>query len=160
MFDKIKKKNDEPSGAQIHTTTQEGRETNMSTGDTTPPATGSLVPQAPSPTNSRVLQTPDKPSIISEPFTFRGDIEADGTVHIEGKVMGSVTATNIHISQTGKVEGDVRCKYVSVKGHVGGTVICEELVLSSSAVIDGQVTYRYITVARGAQVLCDVHHKP
>lgn len=97
-----------------------------------------------------------KPSIISEDFTIRGDIESEGTLHVEGRIIGLVKAQTIHISGSGQIEGDVVCQNISVKGKITGTVVCSELTLASSAVVKGSVSYRSITVGRGARLECDV----
>jgi cytoskeletal protein CcmA (bactofilin family) len=97
-----------------------------------------------------------KPSIISEDFTIRGDIESEGTLHVEGRIIGLVKAHTIHISGSGQIEGDVVCQNISVKGKISGTVVCSELTLASSAIVKGSVSYRSITVGRGARLECDV----
>jgi cytoskeletal protein CcmA (bactofilin family) len=103
-----------------------------------------------------VVNNAVKPSIISEDFTIRGDIESEGTLHVEGRVIGLVKANTIHISSTGQIEGDVVCQNLSVKGKVTGTVVCSELALASSARVKGHLSYRSITVGRGARIECDV----
>jgi len=97
-----------------------------------------------------------KPSIISEDFTIRGDIESEGTLHVEGRIIGLVKAHTIHISGSGQIEGDVVCQNISIKGKISGTVVCSELTLASSAIVKGSVSYRSITVGRGARLECDV----
>lgn len=97
-----------------------------------------------------------KPSIISEDFTIRGDIESEGTLHVEGRIIGLVKANTIHVSGSGQIEGDVVCQNISIKGNVSGTVVCSDLTLASSALVKGHVSYRSITVGRGARLECDV----
>jgi cytoskeletal protein CcmA (bactofilin family) len=97
-----------------------------------------------------------KPSIISEDFTIRGDIESEGTLHVEGRIIGLVKAHTIHISGSGQIEGDVVCQNISVKGKITGTVVCSELTLATSSIVKGSVSYRSITVGRGARLECDV----
>jgi cytoskeletal protein CcmA (bactofilin family) len=103
-----------------------------------------------------IVNNATKPSIISEDFTIRGDIEAEGTLHVEGRVIGIVKAHTIHISASGQIEGDVVCQNLSVKGKVLGTVVCSELALASNSQVKGHISYRSITVGRGARVECEM----
>lgn len=130
----------------------------MNTPYTAPNANMDDAPRQPRPSGPvpGVVNNATKPSIISEDFTIRGDIESEGTLHVEGRVIGLVKANTIHISASGQIEGDVVCQNLSVKGKVSGTVVCSELALASSAHVKGHLSYRSITVGRGARVECDV----
>ncbi len=97
-----------------------------------------------------LLSQTDKPAIVSEQFTIRGDIDSEGTLHVEGNVIGTVRAHTIHISATGHIEGDVICASLNVKGGVHGSIACQELVMSATARIKGKVRYQFITVGPGA----------
>ena len=103
-----------------------------------------------------VLSQAQKPAIVSEQFTIRGDIDSDGTLHVEGHVIGVVKANTIHISATGRIEGDVICENLTVKGQVDGKVVCQELTIAATARLQGQVTYAFITVGSGARVQCEM----
>lgn len=99
-----------------------------------------------------VLAQADKPAIVSEQFTIRGDIDSEGTLHVEGHVIGVVRAHTIHISSTGHIEGDVVCESLNVKGTVTGSIVCQELVMAATARIKGKICYQYITVGAGARL--------
>jgi cytoskeletal protein CcmA (bactofilin family) len=103
-----------------------------------------------------VLAATQKPAIVSEQFTIRGDIDSDGTLHVEGRVIGVVKANTIHISATGHIEGDVVCDSLTVKGQVDGTVNCQELTIAGTARLQGKVSYSFITVGSGARVNCEM----
>lgn len=102
------------------------------------------------------LESAHKPAIISEEFTIRGDIESDGTLHVEGKVIGTVKAAAVNVSKTGSIEGDVNCQHLTVKGRIEGNIVCEELSLSATADIRGTSVYRFINVDRGARIACEM----
>lgn len=99
-----------------------------------------------------LLSQADKPAIVSEQFTIRGDIDSEGTLHVEGHVIGIVRAHTIHISATGHIEGDVICEILNVKGAVDGSIVCQELAMASTARIKGKVCYQLITVGAGARL--------
>jgi cytoskeletal protein CcmA (bactofilin family) len=103
-----------------------------------------------------VLSATQKPAIVSEQFTIRGDIDSDGTLHVEGRVIGVVKAHTIHISATGHIEGDVACDNLTIKGQVDGKITCQELTIAASARVKGQVDYRFITIGSGARVECEM----
>lgn len=102
-----------------------------------------------------VLTNAQKPAIVAEPFTIRGDIDSDGTLHVEGRIIGMVKAQTIHVSATGRIEGEVTCDSLTVKGQVDGRIQCQELNIASTARVSGHVAYRYISVSSGARLDCE-----
>jgi cytoskeletal protein CcmA (bactofilin family) len=103
-----------------------------------------------------VLSATQKPAIVSEQFTIRGDIDSDGTLHVEGRVIGVVKAHTIHVSATGHIEGDVVCDNLTIKGQVDGKIACQDLTIAASARVKGRVDYRFITIGSGARVDCEM----
>ncbi|USE38466.1 polymer-forming cytoskeletal protein [Endozoicomonas sp. SCSIO W0465] len=100
-------------------------------------------------------------TLISSETIIDGDIHFCGTVHIEGRVKGNVSADQglLTIAHNGSVEGNVRVQRVVVDGHVRGNVYAEEhLELASRAVITGNVFYNVIEMTKGAQVNGNLEH--
>lgn len=97
-----------------------------------------------------------KPAVISEEFTIKGDIESEGTLHVEGTIIGTVRAATVNISKTGCVKGDVKCQNLTVKGQVEGDIVCDELNLSETAQVSGTLHYKFISVGRGARIACEM----
>lgn len=110
----------------------------------------------PSNPSAGVLDSSHKPAVISEEFVIRGDIESEGTLHVEGKIIGTVLATAVNVSKTGYVEGDIICQSLNLKGHIQGNVSCDEVSLSETAHITGTLKYRFISVGKGAQITCEM----
>jgi len=50
-----------------------------------------------------------KPSILSEGFSFRGEIAAKGAIHVEGSLNGQIQVDELTIGSRGQVEGVVTC---------------------------------------------------
>jgi len=48
-----------------------------------------------------------KPSILSEGFSFRGEIAAKGAIHVEGALNGQIQVDELTIGARGQVEGVV-----------------------------------------------------
>ena len=87
-----------------------------------------------------------KPSILSEGFSFRGEISAKGAIHVEGSLNGQVQVDELTIGSRGQVEGVVTCSSLHIKGKFSGTATCSELIVTSSASVDGHVVYQTLSV--------------
>jgi len=133
----------------------------------TSPAAEATKPNAPvetSPDNQPVAQpqrnnmmdlissNASKPSILSEGFSFRGEIAAKGAIHVEGSLNGQVQVDELTIGSRGQVEGVVTCSSLHIKGKFSGTATCSELIVTSSASVDGHVVYQTLSVQKGASI--------
>ena len=93
-----------------------------------------------------------KPSILSEGFSFRGEIAAKGAIHVEGALNGQIQVDELTIGARGQVEGVVTCSSLHIKGKFSGTATCNELIVTSSASVDGHVVYQTLSVQKGASI--------
>jgi cytoskeletal protein CcmA (bactofilin family) len=93
-----------------------------------------------------------KPSILSEGFSFRGEISAKGSIHVEGALNGQIQVDELTIGARGQVEGVVTCSSLHIKGKFSGTATCDELIVTSSATVDGHVVYKTLSVQKGASI--------
>jgi cytoskeletal protein CcmA (bactofilin family) len=124
------------------------------------PQTVSSQPNGPNsqPTQSRttmmdiISSNSNKPSILSEGFSFRGEISAKGAIHVEGSLNGQVQVDELTIGSRGQVEGVVTCSSLHIKGKFSGTATCSELIVTSSASVDGHVVYQTLSVQKGASI--------
>lgn len=96
--------------------------------------------------------TASKPSILSEGFSFRGEIAAKGAIHVEGSLNGQIQVDELTIGSKGQVEGVVTCSSLHIKGKFSGTATCQELIVTSSASVDGHVVYQTLSVQKGASI--------
>jgi cytoskeletal protein CcmA (bactofilin family) len=130
----------------------------MASENPNPVATPAPVPApsaAPSPRNSMmdmITTTASKPSILSEGFSFRGEIAAKGAIHVEGALNGQIQVDELTIGSRGQVEGVVTCSSLHIKGKFSGTATCNELIVTSSASVDGHVVYQTLSVQKGASI--------
>lgn len=111
--------------------------------------------QNPTPRNSMmdmISTTATKPSILSEGFSFRGEIAAKGAIHVEGALNGQIQVDELTIGARGQVEGVVTCSSLHIKGKFSGTATCNELIVTSSASVDGHVVYQTLSVQKGASI--------
>jgi len=99
-----------------------------------------------------ISATANKPSILSEGFSFRGEIAAKGAIHVEGSLNGQIQVDELTIGARGQVEGVVTCSSLHIKGKFSGTATCNELIVTSSASVDGHVVYQTLSVQKGASI--------
>jgi len=99
-----------------------------------------------------ISTTATKPSILSEGFSFRGEISAKGAIHVEGALNGQIQVDELTIGARGQVEGVVTCSSLHIKGKFSGTATCNELIVTSSASVDGHVVYQTLSVQKGASI--------
>jgi len=137
------------------------------TNNTNPPPAEAVVANPPveTPTQAQPVAQPQraqmmdmissnaaKPSILSEGFSFRGEISAKGAIHVEGSLNGQVQVDELTIGSRGQVEGVVTCSSLHIKGKFSGTATCSELIVTSSASVDGHVVYQTLSVQKGASI--------
>ena len=96
-------------------------------------------------------------TLISPNAQVNGDVLFNGGLHVQGKVVGNVTADEqggrLVIGSTGAVEGEINVPRVIINGRVKGDVHAgEHLELAEKAVIEGNVYYTMIEMVMGARV--------
>ncbi len=115
-----------------------------------------VVPAPATPQRSTMMDmistAASKPSILSEGFSFRGEIAAKGAIHVEGALNGQIQVDELTIGARGQVDGVVTCSSLHIKGKFSGTATCNELIVTSSASVDGHVVYQTLSVQKGASI--------
>lgn len=83
-------------------------------------------------------------SIIGPGMTIEGDLDTDGVVRVEGRVLGGVRAGKaVVIGRGGEIEGDVVTQDAVVGGTVRGTIVAESrLELQAGCVVEGEIRTR------------------
>lgn len=102
--------------------------------------------------NTAVRLDDGRPSIISEGFSFVGDIVAQHSLHVEGAVQGNTSVSAIVVGPNGSLKGTISCGRLHVKGLVEGTVECDDLQIEATAKVSGTLEYRTLHVERGASL--------
>jgi cytoskeletal protein CcmA (bactofilin family) len=93
-------------------------------------------------------------SIVAKDLTISGDLQADGVIRVEGRVIGNVHAGDqVLISEGGIVEGDVVTREAVIGGRVHGCITAEERAeIQSSSVVNGDISTRRLLIQEGGQV--------
>ncbi len=100
----------------------------------------------------------DSTTIIARGVVVRGDIQFSGSLHLEGRVEGTISAAAeekalFTLSQSGSVQGEVQVPRAVIDGEVEGNIHCSDcLELAAGAKIKGDVHYRVLEMAAGATV--------
>ncbi len=99
-----------------------------------------------------------------------GGINARGNVKVNGDVYGDIACGNLIINEgelkvdvqaredisvgaTARIEGDIRCRRISVEGIVVGNIVATELVqIAESATVTGNLTTGGIAIGMGATI--------
>ncbi len=111
------------------------------------PTTDDLIP-AKSSTKGPVQRR----SILHDSIVIKGDWHSDGIVEFGGAITGDLTVDVLIVKGTGKVEGNVRARSVTVEGHLNGTIAAVDVILASTAVVTGEVVAEKIRIDFGANV--------
>ena len=91
-------------------------------------------------------------SLVGAGTTIEGKISTEGSIRIDGKLVGEVKAkSNAAIGPAGSVEGNVVAKNISVSGHIKGTVTAsEKLILEGKSVMQGDIRAARLVIDEGA----------
>jgi len=101
-------------------------------------------------------------TVVGKDAEFTGNLRFAGGIHIDGKIIGDVTAFSdtaapesvITIASTGVIEGNVSAPQVIIDGTVIGDVrAAHRAVLASSARIHGTLFYGKLSLDDGAEIL-------
>jgi|SRR6476469_2812828 len=103
-------------------------------------------------------------SLIGISTTIEGNVHFKGGLRIDGRVKGNVIADAdpagmLVISETARVEGEVRVAHLVVNGEIIGPVHSTELLeLQPNARITGDVFYKALEMHGGALVSGKLTH--
>lgn len=109
--------------------------------------------------NKRTVNQHEIASLVGATTTITGNVEFSGGLRIDGTVKGSVRCVEgekggmLVISESGRVEGEVRAAHLVVAGRIDGPVCAAQLIeLQPKARIVGDVRYRALEMHHGAVV--------
>ncbi len=91
-------------------------------------------------------------TIVGRGTLVHGDMNVNGSAHINGTVEGSVVATGfVTVSETGVVKGGIQGEYAIIGGIVGGDVnVRGKVALGKSAKLKGDVIASRLIIEDGA----------
>ena len=91
--------------------------------------------------------------LIGKGVSITGNITLSGTIHIYGDVNGEVVAQEIHVGDTGKINGDIKSEVADIRGEVMNAVeVRKNLIVRSTGKIAGTIRYQSIEIENGGIV--------
>lgn len=96
--------------------------------------------------------------LIGAGTVIEGDLTFDGGLRVDGRVHGNVISVEgkpgtLVLSETARIEGEIRVSHVVINGTVVGPVHAADYVeLQSKANVTGDVYYRTLEMQLGAVV--------
>jgi cytoskeletal protein CcmA (bactofilin family) len=103
---------------------------------------------------NNIMSNNDSPArnIIGNGTLIKGEIESNGDIRIDGKVIGLLKSNGkIVLGQNGTIEGDIYCKQADLSGHVNGKIFVDELTsLKSTSRVEGELTTKQLYIEIGA----------
>lgn len=93
-------------------------------------------------------------SIVAKDLTIAGDLQAEGVIRIEGRVVGNVHAGDqVLLCDGGIIEGDVIAREAVIGGRVHGCITAVERVeLQTSAIVHGDIATPRLLIQEGGTV--------
>ena len=97
------------------------------------------------------------PSIISENSEFKGNIKTDGEIQIDGTVRGNVTAKQIILGETGKIQGNATASFFRICGRLEGNGRAETIEITKTAIVKGHTYKKTISIEHGAKIVGNIN---
>lgn len=100
----------------------------------------------------KIMESPAR-NLIGNGTTIKGDIESNGDIRIDGRLIGSLKSNGkVTIGQTGILEGDLTCKQAEISGTIKGTISTEELTaLKATSKVEVELITKQLLIEVGAQ---------
>jgi len=98
-------------------------------------------------------------TLISKTARVLGDVEFQGGLHLDGRIVGAVRSdesreSTLSVSESGHIEGPVQVPNVVLNGSIHGDIhALERVVLGATARVEGNVYYGVIEMTLGAQII-------
>ena len=102
-------------------------------------------PESPPPVDPRAT------SILAAGCKFKGEVDVQGTLRIEGEFEGSIrNPENLIVGKTGLVKAEIVAKNATIGGRVMGNVTAENKIeLQSGSHLEGDIRTRRLVIDEG-----------
>ena len=91
-------------------------------------------------------------NIIGAGTVVEGKIRSQGSVRVDGKLVGEVTASeSLAVGVTGEIDGNVTAKNVTIGGKVRGTInVAEKIVFEGKSVVRADIHATRLVIDEGS----------
>lgn len=93
-------------------------------------------------------------SVVAHDTTWKGDLQSDGTIHVHGRVEGSIRAKqDVYVAEEADVDATITASNVVVAGLVKGSIRCgSRFEILPQGRVTGEVQAPTLVVHDGASV--------
>ena len=90
-------------------------------------------------------------NLIGPGTTIEGKIRSQGSVRVDGKVVGEVAASeSLSVGVSGEIEGNVSAKNVTVGGKIRGSITAvEKIVFEGKSIVRGDIRATRLIIDEG-----------
>ncbi|MBP5366149.1 MAG: polymer-forming cytoskeletal protein [Bacteroidales bacterium] len=102
---------------------------------------------------SKTFEVENKlPNIIGTGTKFKGDIDTDGDLRVDGSIEGNIISKGkVVLGQGGSIKGAITCYNAEIAGIFEGKVeVTEQLALKSCASFNGDMNIGKLSIEPGA----------
>ncbi len=90
-------------------------------------------------------------SLLGEKSIFKGEIEIQGGLRIDGKLEGKIKADCITIGEKADIKAEIETKTISINGKVEGKITATQLVtIEAKGQVYGEITAQKMAIAEGS----------
>ena len=95
----------------------------------------------------------DSVNIIAPETYIKGIIEAAYMIQIEGVLEGDIKAQDlVHITETGKISGNIDAKTVFIDGEVSGEIVADKVEIGEKGRVTANITSTIFVIQEVQQV--------
>jgi cytoskeletal protein CcmA (bactofilin family) len=90
---------------------------------------------------------------VGEGVNIEGKIDTDGHIEVHGLVSGDVTAGEVLIAASGRIDGTIKASRLEISGFAGSSIdVTERLLVRATGRVDGDVIYGSVQIEAGASI--------
>lgn len=99
-----------------------------------------------------LMETEEGVSVISAETYFKGNLNAKGSIRVDGNIEGKITQSHaVVIGRSGKVKGDIVADNVVIAGQIDGSLCVTDLTeLQAGCIVNGDIRSTRLLIEEGA----------
>lgn len=138
-------------GAPVRDAATGGREVGYTFGAYNNPAAPAPVAEPAAPA---IPDIDAQTSVVSRDTTWKGDLDTKGSIHVHGRVEGTITAAReVYVAEDAEVEATILAATVIIAGKVQGEVRCSSrFEMLPSGRVDGNIQAPSLVIHEGASI--------
>ena len=89
-------------------------------------------------------------TVIQDDLTIIGDLQTDGQIEVDGRVIGNVNGRSVIVGVNGQIEGSILAETITIFGIAVGPVQANKVRLGNTAQVVGNIFHNELKVEPGA----------